>query len=79
MSVGVIPTGIDSGGEDNLPPSQRAAVYRNGRKPSCHAHRTLTYNQTPVPAEELTPVTVTITGTGQQAETLCLPLDYLRG
>lgn len=33
----------------------------------------------PVLAEELTPVIVTITGTGQQVETLCLPLDYLSG
>jgi hypothetical protein len=30
-------------------------------------------------AEELTPVIVTITGTGQQVETLCLPLDYISG
>lgn len=30
----------------------------------------------PVLAAELTPVIVTITGTGQQVETLCLPLDY---
>lgn len=33
----------------------------------------------PVLAEELTPVIVTITGTGQQVESLCLPLDYLSG
>jgi plasmid stabilization system protein ParE len=30
-------------------------------------------------AEELTPVIVTIMGTGQRVETLCLPLDYLSG
>ena len=33
----------------------------------------------PVLAEELTPVIVTIMGTGQRVETLCLPLDYLSG
>jgi hypothetical protein len=33
----------------------------------------------PVLATELTPVIVTITGTGQQVETMCLPLDYLTG
>ena len=33
----------------------------------------------PVLSEELTPVIVTITGTGQEVETLCLPLDYLTG
>jgi ferritin-like metal-binding protein YciE len=33
----------------------------------------------PVLSEELTPVIVTITGTGQQVESLCLPLDYLSG
>ena len=33
----------------------------------------------PVLAAELTPVIVTITGTGQRVETLCLPLDYLSG
>jgi hypothetical protein len=30
-------------------------------------------------SEELTPVIVTITSTGQKVETLCLPLDYLSG
>ncbi len=30
-------------------------------------------------ADEMTPVIVTITGTGQQVESLCLPLDYLGG
>jgi ferritin-like metal-binding protein YciE len=30
-------------------------------------------------AEELTPVIVTITGTGQEVQSLCLPLDYLNG
>ena len=33
----------------------------------------------PVLSDELTPVIVTITGTGQEVETLCLPLDYLSG
>jgi hypothetical protein len=33
----------------------------------------------PVLSEELTPVIVTITGTGQEVESLCLPLDYLSG
>ena len=33
----------------------------------------------PVLSEELRPVIVTITGTGQQVEALCLPLDYLSG
>lgn len=33
----------------------------------------------PVLSAELRPVIVTITGTGQQVETLCLPLDYLSG
>ena len=33
----------------------------------------------PVLAEEMRPVIVTITGTGQEVETLCLPLDYLNG
>lgn len=31
----------------------------------------------PVLSEELTPVIVTITGTGQEVETLCLPLIFL--
>lgn len=33
----------------------------------------------PVLSEEMRPVIVTITGTGQEVETLCLPLDYLNG
>ncbi len=33
----------------------------------------------PVLSAELRPVIVTITGTGQQVDTLCLPLDYLSG
>jgi len=33
----------------------------------------------PVLSEVMTPVIVTITGSGQQVETLCLPLDYLNG
>jgi hypothetical protein len=33
----------------------------------------------PVLSTELTPVIVTITGTGQRVESLCLPLDYLNG
>lgn len=33
----------------------------------------------PVLSEEMRPVIVTITGTGQKVETLCLPLDYLNG
>ena len=33
----------------------------------------------PVLADELTPVTVTVTGTGQQVDALCLPLKYIPG
>jgi len=33
----------------------------------------------PVLSEEMTPVIVTITGTGQKVETLCLPLEFLNG
>ncbi len=33
----------------------------------------------PVLSEEMRPVIVTITGTGQEVESLCLPLDYLSG
>ncbi len=33
----------------------------------------------PVLSEELTPVIITITGTGQQVESLCLPLDFING
>ncbi|MFZ1395305.1 MAG: phage antirepressor N-terminal domain-containing protein, partial [Candidatus Promineifilaceae bacterium] len=33
----------------------------------------------PVLAEEMTPVIVTITGTGQQVEAQCLPLEFLNG
>lgn len=33
----------------------------------------------PVLSEELRPVIVTITGTGQEVESLCLPLDFLNG
>lgn len=33
----------------------------------------------PVLAEQMRPVIVTITGTGQEVESLCLPLDYLNG
>ena len=33
----------------------------------------------PVLSEEMTPVIVTITGTGQKLETLCLPLEFLNG
>lgn len=33
----------------------------------------------PVLSEEMTPVIVTITGTGQEVETQCLPLEFLNG
>jgi hypothetical protein len=33
----------------------------------------------PVLVDELRPVTVTVTGTGQQVDTLCLPLKYIPG
>lgn len=36
-------------------------------------------NRDPVLSEEMRPVTVTVTGTGQQVDTLCLPLKYIPG